>query len=797
MLADPRGRVDGVRGLGARVGGGRGGGVGGGGELLQARGGALDDLLDAPCDGVALGGQLVDPAAGGVAGRGQLGQPCAQRLLGVAQRLDLAAHGLDHVALDRLVDRDRRVRLALLEQAPELDHLRAGALLGGAELVALAAGLLEPAADLVLLAAQLVERGGVGGGLRAACRARSAGTRPRRRRRAGWRCRSAGVDKPGGFLAQRGELGPQRVEVGGAGGAVEAVVERLDPGRGGLERVEALGQRGDVGGAGLERGQLGAERVEVGGSGLDLAQRGDLGAQGLERGGAVAQRRELGAQRLHAGAGRLGVARQLVQAAAILAGLGALDGDGGELLAQGVGLALDVLDALQRGGQLGACALGLTGAVALEPLERLGELGAGGLRGLFVLGADLLELDDQVGLADVAGAGAAALDLGQPRLDVGARLVGAAAGFDDRLLGAALGLGDRGRQAGVGGGGGLRALALEAVEAGGELGARGLGDVERAAAVVRGLLGVHPGALEALQAGEQLAVLGLVDAGRARRAAGQRALDLGAQGLGLALGGVGAALGGLARLLELAGEAERDALELVDPLHRRQQARHHGGGVVEVGDRALEPGVEIGQALLDVGVGLGARGVAGGQRLLDPRGRRERAEDDERAGGAPALPRLGLGLERLAQRAHDDRVLRAHALQHQVHRELEAEILQEQREVEALVELDGDEDRLHRERRAVGVQRRDLDAPDGVRRLAGLQEPAPGLGGGAESGLWISVWKNDWPSTSAAGRPNSSSAGSDHLETDPCPSVSTKYPPMIWRRMASSGSAASAAAVIT
>ena len=38
----------------------------------------------------------------------------------------------------------------------------------------------------------------------------------------------------------------------------------------------------------------------------------------------------------------------------------------------------------------------------------------------------------------------------------------------------------------------------------------------------------------------------------------------------------------------------------------------------------------------------------------------------------------------------------------------------------------------------------------------------------------ISVAKNDWPRTSAEGRPKSSSAGSDHLETDPWPSVSTK-----------------------
>ena len=58
----------------------------------------------------------------------------------------------------------------------------------------------------------------------------------------------------------------------------------------------------------------------------------------------------------------------------------------------------------------------------------------------------------------------------------------------------------------------------------------------------------------------------------------------------------------------------------------------------------------------------------------------------------------------------------------------------------------------------------------------------------AGTGACTSRSKKDCPSTSAAGRPNSSSAGSDHLDTDPWPSVSTKYPPTIWRRIGSSGS---------
>ena len=285
---------------------------------------------------------------------------------------------------------------------------------------------------------------------------------------------------------------------------------------------------------------------------------------------------------------------------------------------------------------------------------------------------------------------------------------------------------------------------------------------------MRGLLGVELGALETVEAGEQLLVLGGTAGGR------REALDLGAQGGGLALGGLGAALGALAGLLELAGQAERDALELVDALHRRQQARHHGGGVVEVGDRvALDARIEVGEALLDLGVGLGAGGLAAGQLGLHPRGRLQRAEDDERAGRAPALPGLGLGLERLAHRAHDDRVLRAHALEHQVHRELEAEVLEEEREVEALVELDGDEDGLHREVAAVGLEAVDVDAAGRLGASPASRKRRHDSAAAGTGGL-MSVWKNDWPSTSAAGRPNSSSAGSDHLETEPCPSVSTK-----------------------
>ena len=195
-------------------------------------------------------------------------------------------------------------------------------------------------------------------------------------------------------------------------------------------------------------------------------------------------------------------------------------------------------------------------------------------------------------------------------------------------------------------------------------------------------------------------------------------------------------LGVAARLLDLGGQAGGHPLEVVDALQRRQQAGDDRGGVVEVADgRALDARIRVGDALLDLGVGLGAGGLARGELLLDPGRRLGRAEDDERAGGAPALPRLRLVLDRLAQRAHDDRVLLAHAQQHEVERELEAEVLEEQREVEALVELDGDEHGLERERAAVGAQPLHLHLARRGRRVAGLEEAAPGLGVGGERAL--------------------------------------------------------------
>ena len=110
-------------------------------------------------------------------------------------------------------------------------------------------------------------------------------------------------------------------------------------------------------------GDLGAERLDGrAGAGLGAADGLQLGAQrGAVLAGAdglLAQLVGDGAQGVEAGAGLLGLALQLLQAAAVLArerlALGALDRDLADALAQPLGVALDGVDALQRGGQLGA-----------------------------------------------------------------------------------------------------------------------------------------------------------------------------------------------------------------------------------------------------------------------------------------------------------------------------------------------------------------------------------------------------------------------------------------------------------
>ena len=515
---------------------------------------------------------------------------------------------------------------------------------------------------------------------------------------------------------------------------------------------------------------LGAQRLDVGGRVRGDAQRGELGARGgglLAGGGGVGAQLvgEL-AQRVEPLGGLGALARQLLEAAAVVAGqplgLGLLDLDAGDLLAQALALAADLLDALQRSGELLAGGLALLLAVALDALHERLELGGGGAGLLLALGAQAGDLVAQLHAGGLGGLDRGLLEAVDPAGDV------AAVGL--RLV---LDGGQGGGEALLGGLHRLGAGALGGLDLLGQLEADGLGLLAGGGALVAGggLVGealLEPGealqqlgllvgeratdALEALDALLQLVLAGRVD-GRGLLEAGDALAQLGllAGVLGgadlvadllellaglvdLALGLLGAVAAGLrlaAGLLERGGKVGGGLLEILDALERGEQARDDGGGVVEVGDRvALDAGIRVHQ-LLGLGVGGGAARLARGELVVDPRGGLERAEGDERAGRAPAVPRLRLGLERLAQRAHHDRVLLAHAHQHQVARELEGQVLEEEREVEALVELDRDEDHLERERALVGREdRADVLLRAGARGLAALEEAAPRLGVG-------------------------------------------------------------------
>ena len=553
----------------------------------------------------------------------------------------------------------------------------------------------------------------------------------------------------GAQLGDDGQLGAQLLEHGGAVVVVLAGVLLGGGGQLGAQRLQGLhGVRVAL----ADLGQLVAQGVDRG-AGLALAGAHglQLGAQGAGRlgtaDGLLAQLVGQRAQGVQPRAGLLALALELLQAAAVVAGEGlalvAVDRDLADALAQPLGVALDGVDALQGGGQLGAGGLQLAVVLALDALEGGAQLGAGGL-GLLALAVDPLQGGLQLGLAGLGITGA----LGAQRLELG--LHAAAGGLGglaaDRLEigeaalevgagahGAGVGLLEGGGQLRLGGRGGLGLLLLEALQALLDRGARG------SAVVLAGGVAVLAGALQALQPCEQLDPLRLgggIGGGGATRG-GVQALQLGLGELGLALGGLGldaARLGLALGLLDLAGKPAGDALELVDALQRRQEPGDDRGSVVEVVDRsALDAGVRVGDGLLALGVLAGALLLAADELVRDPRGRLERAEGDHGAGGAPAVPGLRLLVEGGAQRADHDGVLLAHAQQHQVHRELEGEVLEEEREVEALVELDGDEDGLERElrlrRRVAGG---DLHERAGVRRVAGGEEAPPLLGGVGE-----------------------------------------------------------------
>ena len=761
-----------ARGLRLLLGGGGAGDgrLGLGGERAEA----LLEIGVGAADGLQLGAQRGEV---GLEALGRLGavhervDALGERGVGAAQDVE-ALVGVEHEPLDALdrLGRDLLLAVAVLQRLARLGDLLGQPLLA----------LLEQPPDLGDLVGKL------GGHGRVHLRGLAAGLADLERE-----LLLALLEGGAGL----GELGLERRLA-----RLEGAADLLDL------RERVLGRAGGLLAGGPQRLDRGAQLLELAGLVVLGGQRGQLGARG---GGLLAGGGGVGAQLLGevaqgveplGGVGAL--ALQLLEAAAVVAGqplgLGLLDLDAGDLLAQALALAADLLDALQRGGELLAGGLALLLALALDALGQRVQLGAGGAGLFFTLALDALHERVHVG-AGLAGLvfalGLQALDLGAQLLAGGlggllgrrAQLLARSRGLRGALLElldpagevAAVGLGalvDGGQRGGkslLGGLHGLGAGALGGLDLLGELEADGLGPLGGLGALVAvggrigqallelpdalqqlGLLGdvgaAH--ALEALDAPLQRVLLGGVDDRgllQARDALEQlgllagvgagadlvaHALELLARLVDLALGGLGAVaavLGLAAGLLERGGEVGGGLLEILDALERGEQARDDRGGVVEVGDRvARDPGIGI-EHLLGLEVGGGAARLTRGELVVDPRGGLERAEGDERAGRAPAVPRLRLGLERPAQRTHHDRVLLAHAHQHQVARQLEGEVLEEEREVEALVELDRDEDHLERERPLVGrVERADVLLRAGARGLAALEEAAPRLGVG-------------------------------------------------------------------
>jgi hypothetical protein len=339
--------------------------------------------------------------------------------------------GLEHEALDALdgLGRDRLLAVALLERAAGL-----GDLLGQPVLA-----LLEELADVGDLLGELGGHGRVHLRRLAAGLGDLEGERGlallERLARVGelrLECGLAGLEG----LADLGQLG-QRV----ARGPARLVALAADLLERGAQLLDVLGGLALVG---RQRGQLGADL-----SGL-LAGAGGLGAQLV---GQVAQRVEA-RLRLR------GLALQRLEATAVLAGealgLGLLNLDLGDVLAQALGLAANLLDALQGGGQLLAGGVLVALALALDALQQLLDLGGRGGGLLLALRAQALDL------------GAQLLAHGLEPLDPAGEL--AALG-----LGAVLDLGEGGGEARLGGLHGRGASALGLLDALDQLGAGGLG----------------------------------------------------------------------------------------------------------------------------------------------------------------------------------------------------------------------------------------------------------------------------------------------------------------------------------
>ena len=250
---------------------------------------------------------------------------------------------------------------------------------------------------------------------------------------------------------------------------------------GGLALLEVVADRVQR----LVGGALALQRLDGRAQLVDLAalvggaQRGELGARGgglvTGSGGVGAQLVGELAQRVEPPAGIGALAHELVEAAAVVAGqplgLGLLDLDARDLLAQPLALAADLLDALQRGGELLAGGLALLLALALDALHERLELGARGARLVLALRTQALQL----GACGLGGLGARALEPVDALGEIAA--IGLGALFDG---------GEGSGEALLGGGHRLGAGALGGLDLLGELEADGLGLLGGLGALVAG-----------------------------------------------------------------------------------------------------------------------------------------------------------------------------------------------------------------------------------------------------------------------------------------------------------------------
>ena len=220
---------------------------------------------------------------------------------------------------------------------------------------------------------------------------------------------------------------------------------------------------------------------------------------------------------------------------------------------------------------------------------------------------------------------------------------------------------------------------------------------------------VLPGGVDGrglLEARDALAQLGLLAGVLGRADLVADLLELLARLVDLALGLLGAVAAGLrlaAGLLERGGEVGGGLLEVLDALERGEQARDDGGGVVEVGDRVA----------LDAGIGIHASPRPRRPRRRGaPRARRARrrptgsASSGRKATSVPAVRQPSHGCGSVSSAPRSARTTTGCCWRMRMSIRLRGsskdEVLEEEREVEALVELDRDEDHLERERPLVG-----------------------------------------------------------------------------------------------